>query len=84
MKDVKHKRGVRCSKAQNIGEALKKNPGEDENLHFNATLPSHFPPSQALVAVAGEQPRPRESNAAQRDIMHYRDARTGFNEQLGY
>lgn len=71
-------------KSTEYRRGIKKNPGEDENLHFNATLPSHFPPSQVLVAVAGEQPRPRESNRAQRDIMHYRDTSTGFNEQLGY
>lgn len=50
-----------------------KNPQEDENLHFNAMLPSHFLPSQALVAIAGEQRRPWESNTAACDILDYRD-----------
>jgi len=61
-----------------------KKPREDENLHFNAMLPSQFLPSHALVAVAGEQQHPCESNTSQRDIMDYIDTSMGFNEQLGY
>lgn len=63
---------------------IKKKPREDENLHFNAMLPSHFLPSQALIAVVGEQQHPCESNVSQRDIMDYIDASVVFNEQLGY
>ena len=47
-------------------------------------LPSHFLPSQALIAVAVEQQHPCESNVSQRDIMDYIDASVVFNEQLGY
>lgn len=71
-------------KSREYRRDIKKTPREDENLHFNAMLPSHFLPSQVLITVAGEQQHPCESNMSQRDIMDYIDASMVFNEQLGY